>query len=60
MSVCAFNSLSNGEYSNLFIVVAFSNKSSLGKTSFPVKNLYLLTFPDNKAEILTVCLSESY
>ena len=49
MSVCAFNSLANGEYSNLFIVAALQ-----------VKNSYLVTFPDDKAEILAVCLSKSY
>ena len=48
MSVCAFNSLPNGEYSNLFIVTDFSSKYFSGKTSFPVKNSYLLTFPDTK------------
>ena len=60
MSNCFFNSLPNGKYSNLFIVAAFSNKSCSGKTSFPVKNSYLLTFPDDKAEILAVCLSKLY
>ena len=54
MSVCDFNSLLNGEYSNHFIVAAFSSKSFSGKTSLPVKNSYLRTFPDYKAEILTV------
>ena len=48
ISDCAFNSLSKGEYSNYFIVAAFSSKSFSGKTSFPVKNSYLLTFPDDK------------
>ena len=42
-TVYAFNSLPNGEYSNLFIVAAFSSKSFSGKISLPVKNLYLLT-----------------
>ena len=50
MSVCAFNSLPNGEYSNLFSAVAFS-KSFLSKTSLPVKNSYLLAFPEDKAKI---------
>ena len=49
MSVCAFNSLPNEEYSNLFIVAAFSNKFFSGKTSLPVKNSCLLEFPDNKS-----------
>ena len=60
MSECAFNSLRNGEYLNVFIVAAFSNKSFSGKTPFPVKHSYLQTFLDNKAEILAVCLSKSY
>ena len=56
MSLCAFNSLPNKEYSNLFIVAAFSNNSFLGKTSLPIKNSYFLTFPDDKVEILAVYL----
>ena len=58
MSVCAFNSLPKGEYSKLFIVAAFSSKSFSGKTTLSVKNLYLLTFPEDKTEILAVCLSK--
>ena len=60
MSVRAFNSFPKGEYSNLFIAAAFFSKSFYGKISFPVKNSYLLTFPDDKTEILDVCLSKSY
>ena len=60
MSVRAFNSLSNGEYSNLFIVAAFSSNYFPGKASLPVKNSYLLTYPNDKAETLAVCLSKSY
>ena len=60
MSVYAFNPLPKGKYSNLFIVAAFSNKSFLSKTSFLVKNSYLLTFSDDKAEILAVYLFKSY
>ena len=60
MSVCAFISLLNDEYSNFSFVAAFCNRSFSGKTSLPVQNSYLLTFPDDKAEILAVCLSESY
>ena len=60
MSVCAFSSFSNGEYSNLLIVEAFSNKSFSGKTSLSVNYSYLLTFPDDKVENLTACLSELY
>ena len=56
MSVCFFNSLPNSKYSNLLIVAAFSNNSFSSKTSFPVKNLYLPVFPDDKAEILAVYL----
>ena len=48
MSVCTFNYFPNGEYSNLFIVAAFYNKSFSGKTSLPVKSSYKLTFPDVK------------
>ena len=58
--VCAFNSLPNSEYSKLFSAAAFSKKSFLGKKSLPVKNSYLLTFPDDKAEILAVFLSKLY
>ena len=60
MSVCTFNSFPNGEYSNLFNVAAFSSLSFSDKTSFLVKNSCLLTFPDDKEEILVVCLSKSY
>ena len=48
MSVCVFNYLPKGKYSNLFIIAAFSSKSFSGQTSLPVKNSYLLTFPDIK------------
>ena len=51
--VCFLNSKS----SNLLIAAAFSNKSFSGKTSFPVKNSNLLTFPDDSGEILAVCLN---
>ena len=54
VSVCAFNSLPNGKYSNLLNVAAFSIKSFSGKTSLLVKKSYLQTFPDDKAEILAV------
>ena len=57
MPVRVFNSLPNGEYSNHLIVVAFPKYFS-GKTSLSVKNSYLLTFPDDKAKILVVCLSK--
>ena len=59
MSVYAFNSLPNVEYSNLFNVAAFSSESFSCKTSLPVKNSYVLTLPDNKAEILAVFLPKS-
>ena len=51
MSVCFFNTLPNGEYSSLLVVTVFSKKSFSRKTSFPVKNSYLLTFSDDKSEI---------
>ena len=57
---CAFNSLTNREYSNLFNVADFLSKSFSGKMSLTLKNSYLLTFPDAKAEILVLCLSELY
>ena len=60
MSVCVFYSFPKGEYSDLFNVAAFSSKSFPVKTSLPVKNSYLLTFPDDKAEIVVVGLSKSY
>ena len=49
MSVSAFNSLPNRKYSDFFIVAAFSSKSFTGKTSLPVKNSYLVKFPEDKA-----------
>ena len=60
MSVHALNSLPKDKYSNLFIVAAFSSKSFYGKTSFSVRNSYLLTFPYDKAEVLAVCLFKLY
>ena len=64
LSLCnislAFNSLPEGEYSHLFIIADFPSKSFSGKTCFPVKNSYLLTLPDDKAEILAVYLSKLY
>ena len=54
MSVCAFNYFLKGQYTNLFIVAGFSSKSFPGKTFFPVKISYLLTFPHDKAKILVV------
>ena len=60
MSVCDFNALPNGEYSNLFNATAFPSKCFSGKTPLPVKNSYLLNFLDDKVEILAICLSKSY
>ena len=40
MSVCAFNSLPNGEYSNLFFVAAFSSKSFSAENIFASYNSY--------------------
>ena len=56
MSVCASNSLPKGECLNIFIVAAFCSMSFSGKASLSVKNSYLLTFPDDKAEILVGCV----
>ena len=54
--VCASNYLP--EYSNLFNAAVFSSKYFSGKTSLSFKNSYLLTFPDDKADILAVfCLN---
>ena len=55
MSVSAFNSLPNGQYSNLFNVADFSCKSSSVKTSLLGKISYLQTLPEDKAEISSVC-----
>ena len=57
MSVSLFNSLPNGEYSNLSFVAAFLGKSFSSKRSWSVKNSDLLKFADNKAEILAVSQS---
>ena len=55
MSVCVLNYLLDEKHSLLFILAAFYIKSFSRKKSLPVKNLYLLTFPVDKAEILVVC-----
>ena len=60
VSLFFFTSLPDGKYSNLLIVATFSNKSFSSKKSSLVKNSYLPTFTDDKAEILDVCLSKSY
>ena len=60
MLVCFFNSLHNGEHSNLIIVAAFSNYPFSYKTSLPVKNSYLLIFYCDWAEIFAICLSKMY
>ena len=49
-----------GASSNIWIGAAFPNESFSGKTSLSAKNSYLLTFPDDKTEILSACLSTSY
>ena len=59
MLVRFVNSLPTGEFSNLLIVAAFSDKSFSVKTSSLVKNLYLIIFPDDRTESLAVCLSKS-
>ena len=56
MSVRFFNPLPSGEYSNLSLAAAFYNKTFSGKTYLPVTNSYLPTFPDDKVEILAVCV----
>ena len=48
MSVCVFNSLPKGKYSNIFVAAAFTNNSLSGKTSLQFKYSYLLTFCDDK------------
>lgn len=60
MPVCFLNSLPNDEYSNLLSIEAFSNSTSSDKTSSSVKNPYLPSFSDGKAEILAFCLSKLY
>ena len=52
MPVWFFNSLPDGEYSNLLIVAAFLIVLFLCKSSSLLKNSYLPTFADNKVEIL--------
>ena len=52
--------ITNGKYSKLLIVTASTNRHIYGKRSSLVKNSYLPTFPDSKAEILAVYLSASY
>ena len=58
MLVVAFHSLPKAKYSNPFIVAAFSGNFFPDKTSLWVKNSYLLTYPNDKAKILAVCLSK--
>ena len=55
-----FNLLSYGEYSNRLIVAAFSNISFSGKLPSPVKNLYLPTFPDDKAILIKLLVYLNY
>ena len=56
MSVCVFNFLPKGEYSNCFNAAAFPIKFFLGKIYLPVKNSFLSTFPDDKAETSSLSL----
>ena len=58
MRFCFFNSLPNGESSNLFILATFSNSSLHDKISSLDKNSYLPTIRDDKVEISVVCLSK--
>ena len=50
MPVCGFGSLPNREYSNFFNAAAFSFNYFSGKTYLPVKNSFLSTSSDDKAE----------
>ena len=50
MSVCFWNLLANGKYSNFLIVAGFSNSLFSGKSYLRVKNSYLPTCLDEKAE----------
>ena len=56
MSVYFFSSLTIGEHSNLLIVAAFFNSPVSVETSPTVKNLFLPTFPNDKAEIVADCI----
>ena len=60
MHVYFFNSLPNGEYSNVLLVAAFCNKPFSDKISLPDKNSYLAIFPDDKAEISAVYMFNLY
>ena len=60
MSARAFNSLPNREYSNPFNATAFSRGYFSAKSSLTGRNSYLLTFSDDKTEILEVGLSKLY
>ena len=51
-----FNSLLNVKYSNPFNAADFRSEYFSGKAILPVKNLYLLTFPDDKSKILAAYL----
>ena len=51
MSVCFFNWLPNGKYSNLLNKATYS---SLFSTSSTVKNSYLQTFTHDKVKVLAV------
>ena len=56
MSVCFLNSLPNSKYSNLLILAAVSKNYFSGKAYIPVKDSYLVSFPNCIADILTVSL----
>ena len=51
MRIYFFNSLPNGECSNLLIVAAFSSKSFSVKASFPATNSFFRAFPNDKTGI---------
>ena len=44
----------------IFWCSSFSSKSFFCKTSLPLKNLYLLSFPDHNVEIFAVYMSKLY
>ena len=50
MAVCVFNSLPNREYSNFFNAAAYPLNSFPGKMYLLVKNSFLSTTSDDKAE----------
>ena len=60
MLVYLFNSLPIGEYSNPYVVVAFSNNPFSGKIYLSIKNLYLLTIHNDDWEYKANLGCDSY